>query len=365
MSYRLLAQMWGHVGEALDAVLSAKEISLTTMIERRNQLRMNSGGVAARVRAYNAFNGGAGTAFDELAKLDAAIPELQRQIKTLGARYKADGTVLQGRRTQMVQYDWTLEQQDLTRAYIGQIPGRMGPFSPLLRRKDGSLIDTTGWENALSDDIGRGIYVMSAQGNFYIAEQKMWKRHHSSFLAGGHIACGGELTVLNGRITYINNNSGHYMPNIKHFLQVLHQLSKMGQLNCDEVGAWDEGLGRVVDKRTVDELMIHFGLNRDFQELYDYNNLLLAYKHFLEDTEAMKRAGLVWMPAGNPPNPPGVYRLGAPGSPSNTWAWVPSREARTLINDLAVRNRAPHGKGIGISMVSTSSTNDNRWAVPR
>jgi len=349
MSYKLLAQMWGHVGEALDADLSAKEASLKALIERRSQMAVG-GAVAARVRAFDsaAKNGSASTLFDDIAKL-------QQQIERLGARWLADGTVLTGRRAQMVQYDWTLERQNMTRAYVGAIPGRMGPFSPLFRRRDGSLFDTTGWQNALSDDIGRGIYVMSVQGNFYIAEQEMGRRHHSSLLAGGHIACGGELTMLNGRVSYINNNSGHYLPNIKHFLQVLHQLSKMVPMDF-HVGAWDEALGRVVDKPTVDELMIHFGLNRDYQELYDYNNLLHAYRNTLEDGVAMNRFGLVWRPADNPP---GVYKMG-----TNTW--VPSREARSLINDSAVARRPRHGKGVGVDMVSTHQVNTNRWApAPR
>lgn len=38
--------------------------------------------------------------------------------------------------------------------------------------------------------------------------------HHSSFLSGADVMCAGTLEVIEGKLIYISNNSGHYKPNI-------------------------------------------------------------------------------------------------------------------------------------------------------
>jgi len=76
---------------------------------------------------------------------------------------------------------------------------------------------------------GRGIYVMDEAGNIYINEIPNYRFKHSSFLNKGEIAAAGEITIKDGKLIYINANSGHYLPEDRLFLnQILNQLQEMG-----------------------------------------------------------------------------------------------------------------------------------------
>ena len=55
-----------------------------------------------------------------------------------------------------------------------------------------------------------GVYVLSKEGKLYINDYKKGVIHHNFFLNEAPIACAGELSVISGKITNINNNSGHY-----------------------------------------------------------------------------------------------------------------------------------------------------------
>lgn len=63
--------------------------------------------------------------------------------------------------------------------------------------------------------------------------------HHSSPLAGGDVAGAGHIKVEDGRITEIDDMSGHYKPDAQKTLQVLRRLEKLG--------------AKLVDDRLVDE----------------------------------------------------------------------------------------------------------------
>ena len=58
--------------------------------------------------------------------------------------------------------------------------------------------------------------------------RKMLLLHHSSFLAGGPVACAGSLKVEKGVILEINNNSGHYSPPRPLLIQVVARLAELG-----------------------------------------------------------------------------------------------------------------------------------------
>lgn len=87
----------------------------------------------------------------------------------------------------------------------------------LMRR--GRTLDTT----EVSD--GTYIFVMSPDGNIYSAD-KHQVMHHSSFLAGREVASAGKWRVEKGKLTYINNSSGHYMPPSDFAEQVLRELRR-------------------------------------------------------------------------------------------------------------------------------------------
>ena len=62
---------------------------------------------------------------------------------------------------------------------------------------------------------GSYIYVIDSAGRFYISyHNEIDKFHHSSLVAGDPVLCAGELRIdyISGKITYLNNASGHYKP---------------------------------------------------------------------------------------------------------------------------------------------------------
>lgn len=84
----------------------------------------------------------------------------------------------------------------------------------------GNLMDTS---NALGN--GLYIFVMDKDGNIYAAPKET-VGHHSAFLSGRPVAAAGHIGVQNGRVTLINNQSGHYQPTKDYMLQFEKELKK-------------------------------------------------------------------------------------------------------------------------------------------
>jgi hypothetical protein len=166
------------------------------------------------------------------AHIQAQTDEATRQLKINQARQKVafyrkwlssegatidkDGVVHVQRL--VVEYDTTLTQQDLTRVRLSS--GKLDTDDKFQKP-----LDTTDMVTHMSGP-GKGIYVMSESGNLHVDSHVLGHRHHSSLLAGKEVACGGELKVARGRLTWISNKSGHYKPKVRHLLQVLHQLQR-------------------------------------------------------------------------------------------------------------------------------------------
>lgn len=54
------------------------------------------------------------------------------------------------------------------------------------------------------------------------------KFFHSAYMAGGEVLCTGCITVVQGRLTYINNASGHYRPNEQQLALAVQALRSQG-----------------------------------------------------------------------------------------------------------------------------------------
>jgi hypothetical protein len=348
MSYKLLAELNGHAGEALEANLRAKEFALQAAIKRRNELiapaAAATGFLKSRVQVFEKI-----ARQQELAKLDADIPALITQIKKAGGDdVEADGTVRKGPKRNWVQYDYTLEMQNMTRVkYDGA----------LKYAKDNSVVDTTGFPMNALGNAGVAMYAMSNKGNLHVAQQVDGKRHHSSLFAGGNLASAGEIKVERGRVSWISNNSGHYLPNWKHFLQILHAIGKLGvPLTFRVQHVWDSAhRGVVYDEfMTIDQMLTDLRANHgvsaggDWQEVYHFNNLVIGYSASLNDG-FLNPLGLEWRPAANPP---GAYDL-------STHAHVSSARVRTLVNATA-RPSGQRQPGIGTAKVADPG-DVNRW----
>jgi hypothetical protein len=52
--------------------------------------------------------------------------------------------------------------------------------------------------------------------------------HHSSFTSGGDILCAGMISGLNGKIVYLDNDSGHYQPTSAHLQRLVKHLYDKG-----------------------------------------------------------------------------------------------------------------------------------------
>lgn len=129
--------------------------------------------------------------------------------------------------------------------------------SPAIRRKmgieDGSF-QTSKYENSTSreryavnfDSEGRLcnqqgnaingerlLYVMSRDKVLYVAPADQVK-HHSYFTAGCEVVCSGMITVKNGELTMISNESGHYKPDFHALRQIAHILGENADISKTE-----------------------------------------------------------------------------------------------------------------------------------
>jgi hypothetical protein len=83
---------------------------------------------------------------------------------------------------------------------------------------------------------GRGfaIWVMSETGWMYAGNHVKGMLHHSSFLAGANIMCGGELKASMGKISYLSSKTGHYQAGTEHMVWALSALEPRVD-NFDEI----------------------------------------------------------------------------------------------------------------------------------
>ncbi|WP_265037442.1 hypothetical protein [Wolbachia endosymbiont (group A) of Anomoia purmunda] len=79
----------------------------------------------------------------------------------------------------------------------------------------GKLYDTT--DKISKDKKGCVAYVITLDGNLVTHEhinvnESEWAYRHSTLAGGRPVLCSGLIKVVNGKIIYIDNNSGHYKP---------------------------------------------------------------------------------------------------------------------------------------------------------
>ncbi|TCV95847.1 hypothetical protein EC912_102192 [Luteibacter rhizovicinus] len=85
-----------------------------------------------------------------------------------------------------------------------------------------------------SDGLAPGdyIYVITVDGNFLAIEQQptdMREVHHSTIPSGKGLICAGHMTVgISHRLVKVDNNSGHYMPDLSCLLKAVYLLRKSG-----------------------------------------------------------------------------------------------------------------------------------------
>jgi len=72
----------------------------------------------------------------------------------------------------------------------------------------------------------KNAYVWGEDKALYAASHRTGKLHHSSFLGGDAVRCAGMIGVKNGKVTWIDNDSGHYRPGTHHLHNLVSYLNK-------------------------------------------------------------------------------------------------------------------------------------------
>lgn len=91
----------------------------------------------------------------------------------------------------------------------------------LLTIKDKKLL--SGAENAT--DINKEIYAISPTWDFYVRSQAYYG-NHPGLLQGRFAWCAGHVSIEKGKITFLSNNSGHYLPHVYHFYTFVEELDQ-------------------------------------------------------------------------------------------------------------------------------------------
>lgn len=94
-------------------------------------------------------------------------------------------------------------------------------------------------------ELPRLLFVMNASGTFFATEGKLHKIHHSTLLAGEDVACAGEIGLSGGKVIFLSNSSGHYLPGPAHVWQALHSLARQGA-DLSMIDVEIHGVGQLV-----------------------------------------------------------------------------------------------------------------------
>ena len=80
-----------------------------------------------------------------------------------------------------------------------------------------------------------GMYVLDAHGTLLVALAETSTLHHSSLVAGEAVLAAGQLTVLQGYVVELSNESGHYTPSPSSLQVVMRRLTQQGAARLDRV----------------------------------------------------------------------------------------------------------------------------------
>lgn len=221
----------------------------------------------------------------DVDKLNEAVISLRQWLHRQNASLSPEGTIIWSKSERVVVYDRDLAQQNLTRLKIQ---------NQMLYTSDLKPFDTTKMVTHFSGP-GYAIYVMSKEGNLHVDSHSVGHRHHSSLLAGGRVACAGEMVVKQGQLKLLTNKSGHYAPTPQHLLEVLAALDLQGvplnfQIEC------------IGDKKYLNAEAFLKANNFDNQTL-DSIKILVVWLKTLQryGEDVLEELGLAWeQPRGGP-----------------------------------------------------------------
>lgn len=107
-------------------------------------------------------------------------------------------------------------------------------------------IDTRGCQDAQRGGFG---FVLSMSNELYIAPFGHTVPYHSSFTGGSPVQCAGMVQISAGKVTDIQNDSGHYRPSDPSLVKVLRLFQMVG-INIKDITVHEEIGGGAADGLT-------------------------------------------------------------------------------------------------------------------
>jgi hypothetical protein len=248
--------VWSKIETDLKAVIMTMRTLRREADNFQIEARASVDGRPKKVSDSMKFFTGAADRAKAMQATQAKIDNYREWLRREGVSADANGKVKLPLEKTLVHYDKDLEKQGMTRvtAESGKLYIGTGAAKKLL--------DTSSMVSHQSGP-GYAIYVMSAEGHIHLGSHVVGLYHHSSLLGGEPVAGAGEIIVTQGKLNFVSNKSGHFVPEAVHFNQVLRVLEKMQQHQCT-VKYWYEepnydGTGKIVKQS-------------DFAGVLDYRN---------------------------------------------------------------------------------------------
>lgn len=81
--------------------------------------------------------------------------------------------------------------------------------------------------------LGAAAYVWTEARELFVGQHAEGTFHHSSFLSGRQVRCAGMIKIIDGFVTFISNNSGHYKPGKANLMAFGLWLRQKGAMQAD------------------------------------------------------------------------------------------------------------------------------------
>lgn len=159
-----------------------------------------------------------------LHRLHELVEEQREFIKRQAIPINGDDTLDTAKLDQRtVEYDRTPAAQKASTVTISG--GRL--LRDPTHQTKGAPVDTSGGVTHFRG-AGHEIFVVGPSGDIHMGSHKVGQYHHSSLLAGSSVVMAGEMKVTDGRVEYVSNKSGHYLPSRYQMTNFLKALQSAG-----------------------------------------------------------------------------------------------------------------------------------------
>lgn len=108
---------------------------------------------------------------------------------------------------------------------------------------------------------GAVAYIWDTTSTIFLFAHEGGKQHHSSANKGNLVQCAGTMIIRNGKIVFVDTDSGHYQPDREHLVSFCNFLQKGFGLTDDDVVSHFGAEGRFI-AMTWRQLKVRSGLGR-------------------------------------------------------------------------------------------------------